>query len=362
VTGPASVSLDDFEARAKSLLAPEIWDFIAGGSGCEITVRANRQALDSVAVYPRMLGGGLSRTETTVLGTPMSMPVAVAPMSYQRLVHPDGELAMAEAACQAGVPMVLSTLSSCSVEEVARTGAKVWFQLYWLTDRAVVEQLIARAEEAGCTSLVVTLDVPIMGRRLRDVRNEFALPPEVVAAHLTHDRTSTAHRARPGESAFAVHTQELFGSGPTWSDLEWLRKRTSLPLAVKGILDPRDAVRAVDLGFDAVVVSNHGGRQLDGAPASVTALAAVVAEVGQQCQVLLDSGVRSGMDVLRALALGASGVLVGRPMLWALAVDGAAGAAHALSLLGTEFRDSMVLAGCPDLAAARDLRTDRGSR
>lgn len=360
MTGPASVSLDDFEARAKSLLAPDIWDFIAGGSGCEITMRANRQALDSVAVYPRMLGGVQGRTEANLLGTPMSMPVAVAPMSYQRLVHPAGEIAMAEAACQADVPLMLSTLSSSSIEEVARTGAKVWFQLYWMSDRPAVEQLIGRAEEAGCTSLVVTLDVPVMGRRLRDVRNGFALPSDVVAANLAHDRTSTAHQGRAGQSAFAVHTQELFGAGPAWSDLEWLRKRTSLPLAVKGILDPRDAVRAVGIGIDAVVVSNHGGRQLDGAPASVTALAAVVAEVGQQCQVLLDSGIRSGMDVLRALALGASGVLVGRPMLWALAVDGAAGAAHALSLLSTELRESMILAGCADLAAVRDLRTDRG--
>jgi 4-hydroxymandelate oxidase len=182
----------------------------------------------------------------------------------------------------------------------------------------------------------------------------------VVAANLTDGAASTAHRARAGESAIAAHTTALFGPALTWSDLEWLRGRTSLPLAVKGILDPRDAVRAVEVGVDAVVVSNHGGRQLDGAPASITALAAVAAEVGQQCQVLLDSGIRSGMDVLRALALGAAGVLVGRPLLWALAVDGAAGVAHALSLLSTEFEQSLILAGCADPAAARELRTSQG--
>lgn len=360
MTGPAPVSLLDFEARAKSLLTPEVWDFIAGGSGFEITMRANRQALDSVSVYPRMLGGALGGTETNLLGTPMSMPIAVAPMAYQRLVHPAGEVAMAEAACQAGIPLMLSALSSCLIEDIARTGAKIWFQLYWMSERSAVEQLVGRAEAAGSTALVVTLDVPILGRRLRDVRNQFALPADVMAANLTGGATSTAHRARVGESALAAHTTELFGPALTWSDLEWLRSRTSLPLVIKGILDPRDAARAVGIGADAVVVSNHGGRQLDGAPASITALAAVVAEVGPQCQVLLDSGIRSGMDVLRALALGASGVLVGRPLLWALAVGGAGGAAQALALLSTEFRESLILAGCPGLAAVRDLRIDQG--
>lgn len=361
MSSPALVSLDDFEARAKSTLAPDVWDFIAGGSGSEVTMRANRLALDSVAVYPRVLGGSLSTTETRVLDTPMSMPVAVAPMAYQRLVHPAGEVAMAEAACQAGIPLMLSALSSRSLEEVAQAGAKIWFQLYWLRERRRLEQWIGRAEDAGSTALVITLDVPIMGRRLRDLRNQFALPAEVVAANLTDGAGSRAHLAHAGESAIAAHTSELFGPAPTWADLEWLRSRTRLPLMLKGILDPRDARRAVDLGTEAVVVSNHGGRQLDGAPASVTALAAVVAEVGQQCQVLLDSGIRSGMDVLRALALGAAGVLVGRPLLWALAVDGAAGAADALSLLSNELRDSLTLAGCADLAAARDLRTEQGS-
>lgn len=361
MTAEVALSLDDFAAGARSVLAPEVWDFVEGGSGSEVTLRANRQALDSVAVYPRMLGGSLRGTETTLLGTPMSMPVAVAPMAYQRLVHPAGEVAMAEAAYQAGIPLMLSALSSCPVEEVARTGATVWFQLYWLAERHRLEQLIARAEDAGSAALVVTLDVPIMGRRLRDVRNSFALPVDVLAANLTDGAPSSAHQARAGVSAIAAHTSELFGPALSWADLEWLRGRTGLPLALKGILDPRDARRAVELGADAVVVSNHGGRQLDGAPASIAALPAVVAEVGEQCQVLLDSGIRNGMDVLRALALGAAGVLLGRPLLWALAVDGAAGASRALALLRTEFCQSLTLAGCPDLAAVRDLRTNQGS-
>jgi 4-hydroxymandelate oxidase len=360
VREPAPVSLADYEAGAKSVLPREVWDFIAGGSGDELTMRANRQALDEVAVYPRILGGELSGTGATLLNTPMSMPIAVAPMAYQQLVHPAGEIAMAEAACQAGLPMMLSALSSCPVEEVARTGVAIWFQLYWLAERRRVEQLVDRAEAAGSAALVVTVDVPVLGRRLRDVRNQFTLPAQVVAANLPDGAASTAHRTRAGESAIAAHTSQLFGPPLTWRDLEWLRDRTTLPLAVKGILDPRDAGRAVAIGADAVVVSNHGGRQLDGAPASITALAAVAAEVGQQCEVLLDSGIRSGMDVLRALALGAAGVLVGRPLLWALALDGATGVAGALSLLSTEFRESLILAGCADPAAARELRTNQG--
>ena len=361
MSGPLPVSLTDAEAGARSVLPPEIWDYVAGGAGNEITMRANRQALDAVAVYPRVLGGSLHATATTLLDSRLSMPVAVAPMAYQRLVHPAGEIAMAEAAREAGIPMMLSALSSCPVEEVARTGVTIWFQLYWLRDRHRLEQLIERAQAAGSTALVVTVDVPIMGRRLRDMRNGFALPTQVLAANLDGGPASTAHLARPGESAIAAHTRELFGPALTWPDLEWLRDRTSLPLTVKGILDPRDAARAADIGADAIVVSNHGGRQLDGAPASITALPAVVAEVGDQCQVLLDSGIRSGMDVLRALALGASGVLVGRPLLWALALDGAAGVTHALSLLRTELCESLTLAGCADPAAARQLRTNQGS-
>ncbi len=356
--GTAVVSLADYEARARAVLAPQVWDFAAGGSGAETTLRANRQALDAVVVYPRVLsGGGRADTRTHLLGSPAALPVAVAPMAYQRLMHPAGEVAMAEAARAAGVPMMLSALSSCPVEQVAATGVTFWFQLYWLAERHALEQLIERAEAAGSAALVVTLDVPVLGRRLRDMRNGFALPADVVAANLTDGSGSRAHVAHRGESAVAAHTSALFGSALSWADLEWLRDRTSLPLALKGILDPRDARRAVELGADAIVVSNHGGRQSDAAPASVTALPAVVAEVGQACQVLLDSGIRSGTDVLRALALGAAGVLIGRPLLWALAAGGPAGATDALALLGTEVQEALILAGCPGLAAVRDLRT-----
>ncbi|MGI8665181.1 MAG: alpha-hydroxy acid oxidase [Jatrophihabitans sp.] len=354
------LALDDFETLAKSVLPPDVWDFVAGGSGAELTMAANRRALDAVSVYPRVLAGAAPVTETTLLGTRLAMPVAVAPMAYQRLVHPDGEIAMAQAARAAGVPIVAGTLSSYPIEQIAATGALVWFQIYWLRERARLQELIERAEAAGSAALMLTLDVPIMGRRLRDLRNGFSLPSQVIAANLSDGSASRAHVSTAGQSAVAAHTGELLGPALGWADLEWLRERTSLPLAVKGILDPRDAARAVQVGVDAIVVSNHGGRQLDGAPASISALAAVLAEVGGNCQVLFDSGVRSGADVLRALALGAAGVLVGRPLLWALAVDGAAGAGRALSMLATELCEALTLAGCRDLAAAGDLRTERG--
>jgi 4-hydroxymandelate oxidase len=335
------VCLSDFETRAEARLPKGVWDFIAGGSGAEITLAANRAALDAVALLPRVLVG-VEEPDTggQLLKSEASMPVATAPMAYQRLAHPDGELGAAAAARDAGIPYVLSTFSSVALEEVTAVGGSVWFQLYWLRQRGLVEELVARSEKSGCEAMVITVDVPVLGRRLRDLRNEFQMVPDVVAANLPHADLGTG---------------DYFSPMVSWSDLEWLRERTTLPLVVKGILDPRDAVRAVSAGADAVVVSNHGGRQLDGAAPSVAALPAVVGAIGGQAEVLLDSGIRGGVDVLRALALGASGVLLGRPLLWGLAVAGAQGAAQVLELLLEELRNALRIAGCQNLAAARTL-------
>jgi 4-hydroxymandelate oxidase len=348
-------TLADFEDLAAEVLPVTIRDFVAGGSGSEQTVRRNRTALDAVTLTPRVLAG-VSEPDmsTTLLGDQASMPVAVAPMAYQRLLHPDGELLLAEAAAKAGIPYIISTLSSVPLEKIAAVTPS-WFQLYWLRDRTLVEALVDRAAVAGCSALMVTVDVPIMGKRLRDIRNSFALPDDVVAANIV-DMVTEAHVAVPGLSAVATHTASAFEPAVSWAEIEWLRRSTQLPLVVKGILDPRDARRAVDAGVDGVVVSNHGGRQFDGAPASIDALGPVVDAVGNDCGVLLDSGIRSGLDVLRALALGASGVLVGRPLLWALAVDAVD---EAFGLLGQEVWDAMLLAGCADLAAVAELTTGR---
>lgn len=351
------VCLADVRDAAESVMAPPVWDFVEGGSGAETTLGANRAAFDRVAVLPRILAGvSAADSSATLLGQPAALPVAVAPMAYQRLFHPDGELAAARAAKLAGVPYIMSTLSSCHFADIAATGVNTWFQLYWLRERGNVLDLLARAEEAGCQAVMLTVDVPVMGRRRRDLRHQFALPPDVRAVNL-QDAPTEAHQRNSGGSAVAAHTDLSFAQGLAWQDLEWLRGRTRVPLVVKGVLDPRDARRAVDCGADAVVVSNHGGRQLDGAPPSIVALPAVAAEVAGTCEVLLDSGVRSGTDVLRALALGASGVLLGRPVLWGLATGGEAGVAQVLSLLRAELHEAMTLAGCADLAAAAQLGT-----
>lgn len=352
------VCVEDLRRSAAARLAPEVWDFIAGGSGTQSTLDANRTELDRVSLAPRVLAGvRKSDTGARLLGTPAALPLAVAPMAYQRLVHPRGELAAAEGALAAQVPFVVSTISSQSLEDIAEVGATLWFQLYWLHDRGRVIELIRRAEHAGCRALMVTVDVPVMGRRLRDLRNEFTLPSWIRAANLEPDGPSAAHARRPNESAVAAHTRTAFDPTLSWTDLEWIRERTRLPLVIKGILDPRDAEQAVRLGADAVVVSNHGGRQFDGAPASITALPGVAEAVNGRCQVLMDSGVRSGTDIVRALALGADGVLIGRPVLWGLSTAGAQGVARVLSILRTELEEALLLAGCADLAAVRTLRS-----
>ncbi|MFI1678024.1 alpha-hydroxy acid oxidase [Streptomyces sp. NPDC020607] len=354
--------LADAERAAATVLPAAVRDFVAGGSGAEVTLDANRAALDRVFLVPRVLRDvSACTTGTTLLGRPARLPLALAPVAYQRLVHPEGELAAARAALAAGVPFTVSTLSSVPVERLTALDGTVWFQLYWLRDAEGSPDLVRRAEDAGAEAIMLTVDVPWMGRRLRDVRNRFALPDHVRAAHLA-EGPSAAHRVPSGTgaaSALAAHTEAVFSPALTWSSVEALRERTRLPLVLKGILAAEDAVRAAECGVDAVVVSNHGGRQLDGALPSVDALPEVVAGVAGRCEVLLDSGIRSGTDVLRALALGASGVLVGRPALWGLAVGGEGGVRRVLDLLAVEFRDALGLAGCADVTDARELRTVR---
>jgi 4-hydroxymandelate oxidase len=354
--------LADVELLAMSRLPAAIWDFVAGGSGGETTLTGNRAALRDLAVVPRVLSAiEHSDTAATMLDTPSALPVAVAPMAYQRLVHPDGEPALARAARRAGVPYVACTLSSCPIEEIAAVGADTWFQLYWLRDRAKTAELIRRAEDSGCRALMVTVDVPAMGRRLRDLRGDFTLPPSVFAANFTPGGVSVAHRRQAGRSALAAHTELTFDPAFGWRQLDWVLSRTRLPVVLKGVLDERDAAAAAERGIRALVVSNHGGRQFDGAVPSITALPAVVEAVAGRCEVLMDSGIRDGTDVVRALALGATGVLLGRPLLWGLAYDGERGADRVLDLLRTELRQALLLAGCADPTAARQLRVVRRS-
>lgn len=372
-SGEVLLSVADAEQLARLRLPAQVWDFIAGGSGAELTRRANLAAFDDVYLVPRVLAGVRAcDPAATLAGCEAALPVAVAPMAYQRMVHPDGELALAAACALARVPYTAAMLSSVTVEEIAQAGGCLWLQLYWLRDRGLVIELVRRAEAVGCRALVLTVDVPELGRRLRDLRNGFTFPDGVYPANLAHrgdggsggsggggsgSEVGLTGPSAPGKSAVASHTAAIFDPSLSWSDVAWLAGQTSVPLVLKGILDADDARHAADLGVAGIVVSNHGGRQLDGAAPSITALPWIIDAVAGRCEVLLDSGVRSGLDVLKAVALGATGVMLGRPALWGLALGGTAGAGSVLALLAEELRQAMTLAGCPDLAAARALRT-----
>jgi isopentenyl diphosphate isomerase/L-lactate dehydrogenase-like FMN-dependent dehydrogenase len=280
-------------------------------------------------------------TATTVLGTEASMPLLVAPTAFQRMAHPDGELAMARGAAAAGTVLCLSTLATATIEDVAEAsgdGAR-WFQLYWSTDRGIVRDLVERAAASGFTALMLTVDLPELGRRERDLRTGFEIPEEIpVPIFLT--LAESAGAISPTDINWAVDRSL------TWRDLEWLRSISSLPLVVKGILTAEDAALAVESGADGVVVSNHGGRQLDGVAAALDALPEVVEAVEERAVVLMDSGVRRGTDVVKALALGAQAVLAGRAPLWGLAVDGAEGVHRVLELLREEIALALALCGC----------------
>ncbi|MGH9213794.1 MAG: alpha-hydroxy acid oxidase [Acidimicrobiales bacterium] len=344
-------SVAEYGRRARERLPLAIWDYIAGGAGDELTVAANQDALLRLRLRPRVLVDVARRDMgTALLGRRVRAPVAVAPMAYHRLAHPEGETATARAAGAEGLAVAVSTFASCTIEDIAAAATgPVWFQVYCFRDRAITADLVRRAEEAGCEAMVLTVDMPVMARRARDARNRFALPATVTAANLP---VMTGHpRATSGGTTIAELSRQLVDPSLTWDVLDWMRDVTRLPIVLKGILTSEDAALAVSGGADGVLVSNHGGRQLDGAVAAVDALAPIVDEVAGACEVYVDGGMRRGVDVLKALALGARAVLVGRPVLWGLAVDGAAGARAVLQLLADELDEAMALCGCQDLAA-----------
>ncbi|MGN6109155.1 MAG: alpha-hydroxy acid oxidase [Kofleriaceae bacterium] len=351
------LNLAELEALARARLPEMAWDYYASGADEERCLRRNLEAYEQLALHYRVLVD-VSRRDlsTRVLGERIALPIAVAPTAFHRLAHQDGELASVRAAGDAGTIFVLSTLSNTAVEQVvaAATGP-VWFQLYVYRDRAATEALVRRVEAAGCRALVLTVDAPLLGRRERDVRNRFALPPGLGIENM-HAEGYARVPARPGESGLAAYFAELLDPALTWDAIAWLRSITSLPVVVKGIVRPDDAVRAIDHGAAAIVVSNHGGRQLDASPATIEALPRIAGALAGRGEILLDGGIRRGTDVIKALALGARAVLVGRPVLWGLAAAGRAGVVAALATLRRELDLAMALCGCPDLASiTRDL-------
>ncbi len=347
------LNLHELEALARERLPQMAWDYYASGADDEHCVRRNVDAYAKIELHYRVLVDVARRNlATTLLGERLAMPIAVAPTAFHRLAHPDGELATVRAAGEAGTLFVLSTLSTTAVEAVtaAATGP-VWFQLYVYKDRGATEALVRRVEAAGCRALVLTVDAPLLGRRERDVKNRFALPPPLAIENLHGAGEHVPPRS--GDSGLAAYVADLLDAGLTWDVIGWLRSITRLPVVVKGIVRADDAVHAIQAGAAGVVVSNHGGRQLDASPATIDVVARIADAVAGRGEILLDSGVRRGTDVIKAIALGARAVFVGRPVLWGLAAGGQCSrrSPPRSGCFAASFDLAMALCGCPDVRA-----------
>ena len=368
------VTVDDARRLARRRLPRMVFDYIDGGSDGEATMRANRAAFEAVGFVPRMgTTRGVPDLATTVLGTPVSLPVLLSPVGYSRMMHPEGDVAGARAAGAAGTIFTLSSMSGHTIEEVAaaRSGP-VWFQLYFLGGRRGVEHLIDRAQRAGYAALVVTLDTQIVGNRERDLRNGLRGALRIDLSNALRFGPQVARRPRwlagfareglrldivnatsiGGDQPMSITeaTQAMSTFPPTWEDFAWLREQWPGPIIAKGVITAEDARRAVDCGVSAIVVSNHGGRQLDGMAPSLPAMVQILDAVGDRVEVLVDGGVRRGSDVARAVALGARAVMVGRPWAWSLGAAGQAGVERILTMFGTELDRTLRLLGCPAVA------------
>ncbi len=339
------MNVEEFEAVAKEALTPAVYDYIAGGSGDELTVASNIAAFRRREIGFRVLVDVRERDLSTVLlDHALPFPVLLAPTALHQMAHPDGEVATARGASTLGVLQTLSTVSSVPLEDVAAAapGAPRWFQLYCYTKREIAETLVARAYAAGYTAIVLTVDVPLLGNRERDVRGGFVTPPGVIPANIAEFLVT--------EEPVSITDMLSFDAGLTWENIPWLRSLSPLPILLKGVVREDDARRAIDLGVDGIWVSNHGGRQLDTAVASLDALPGIAQTVAGRAAVIVDGGVRRGVDVLKAIALGADAVAVGRPQLWGLAAGGADGVRRVLEMLRDELSLAMALAGCRSIA------------
>jgi 4-hydroxymandelate oxidase len=340
-------AVTDYEKYSRARLDDNAWEYLIAGAADEVTVRDNREAFDRIKLRSRVLckvQGGHTRLD--LFGQAYEHPVFLAPVGYQKLFHADGEAATALAARTLAAPMIVSTLASTRLEELAATGATLWFQLYLRARREDTLSLVRRAEASGCKALVVTVDAPLAGIRNREQRAGFRLPPGIEAVNLKDMPAPPATAVPAGGS---VVFDQLLAHAPGWDDIAWLVQSTSLPVVVKGILDPADALRAIEYGARGIIVSNHGGRVLDTLPASIEALPAVAAAVNGRVPLLLDGGIRRGSDAFKAIALGAEAVLIGRPYIHALAAAGALGVAHVLRTLREELEVCMALSGCATL-------------
>ena len=358
--------IEDLRVLAKRRVPRMFYDYADSGSWTEGTYRANQADFAPIQLRQRVAINMEGRsTATTMIGEPVAMPVALAPTGLTGMQHADGEIAAARAARAFGVPFTLSTMSICSIEDVAQhAGPGFWFQLYVMRDRDFIERLIDRAKAAGCGALVITLDLQILGQRHKDIKNGLSTPPKPTLMNLLNLATKPrwimgmagTKRRQFGNihghvkgvtdmSNLGAWTADQFDPRLNWGDVEWIKKRWGGKIIIKGIMEPEDARLAVDSGADALIVSNHGGRQLDGAPSAIHALPAIVDAVSKQIEVHMDSGIRSGQDVLKAWALGARGTYIGRAFLWGLGAAGEAGVAKALDIIHKELDTTMAFCG-----------------
>ncbi|XP_026181807.1 2-Hydroxyacid oxidase 1 [Mastacembelus armatus] len=355
------VCLSDFEEEARKVLPKAVYDYYRSGAEEQNTLADNIAAFNRWYLVPRVLRDvSTVDLSVSVLGQQLSMPICVAATAMQRMAHPEGETATAKACGTVGTGMMLSSWATSTIEEVksAMTGSSggggvLWLQLYIYKDRELTLSLVRRAEEVGYKAIFVTVDTPYLGRRWDDMRNRFKLPQ-----HLSMSNFSTASLAFSegnygNDSGLAVYVAKAIDPTLCWDDIIWLKENTHLPVVVKGILNGEDAVQAVNYGVDGILVSNHGARQLDGVPATLDVLEEVVRAVQGRCDVYMDGGVRRGTDVLKALALGAKAVFIGRPVLWGLACQGEQGVTELLELLKEELRLAMALSGCRSVSEIR---------
>ncbi len=346
------LNLLELEAVAKTKMTSMAFEYYVGGANDELTLLENREAFKRLYLHYRVLTGvGERNLETELFGQKISMPAIIAPTAFHRLAHPNGEIATAKAAQQTGTIMTVSTSSSTSLEDIRASSpeVKLWFQLYLFKDTQASLEVLRRAEVVGVKALVLTVDTPILGRRERDIRQSFHLPDGIQMANFKTDLPKSQG------SSLNAHAHQHFKMNLGFTDLAWLRSQTDLPILVKGICHPDDALKSLEYGANGIWVSNHGGRQLDTAPATISVLAKIADAVAGRAPIILDGGVRRGTDVVKALALGANAVALGRPILWSLAIGGEAAVTQTLELLRNELDSALGLCGYSDLNVPRAL-------
>lgn len=349
-------NLFEYEKHACEKLHKTAFDYYSSGAHDEITLRDNREAYNRIKINYKVLVDVSKRDSSTeVLGQKISFPLIIAPTAFHKMAHEEGECAVAKAAVKADTIMCLSTLSNTKVEDVSKDcNSNFWFQLYVFRDKSVTEKLVRRVEKAGAKAIVVTVDAPLLGTREKDVKNKFQLPQGLSVINLMPDNKEALPDNKP-DSGLSLYFNDMLDQSLNWKDIEWLASITKLPIILKGIVRPDDALRAIDYGAKGIVVSNHGGRQLDTSPATIEVLPSIAEAIDNRIEVLVDGGVRRGTDIIKAVALGAKAVLVGRPVLWGLACNGSEGVSSVLELLRKEFDLAMALSGCPTV---KDIQRD----